>query len=235
VSVHVGRLRWWNPRSWSRLARLHRDILEPSFPPAERPRPLELLALLARNHPIWVALDGTGRVVGGAVCEWHPRLRVMLLAWLAVRPGARGGGVGGRLLDAAMAAWRTEYAPCLVLAEVEDPDHHRGSDLTGDPARRHRFYLARGARILDLPYFQPSLGRGLPRVPHLNLMVLHVDPPLHGRTPDTVDATVVRRYLQGYQRSCEGRVGTDEQSTRLWHAIDAHPDGVPYRPPAQAT
>jgi N-acetylglutamate synthase and related acetyltransferases len=185
--------------------------------------------MLALGQPIWVALDDAGRVVGGAVCQWTPRLRVMLLAWLAVRPGARGGGVGGRLLDAALASWRTEYAPCLVLAEVEDPEHHRGSDLTGDPARRHRFYLDRGARILDLPYFQPSLGRGLPRVPHLHLMVLHVDPALRGRAPDTVDAATVRRYLQWHQRSCEGRVGTDEQSTRLWHAIDAHLDGVPYR------
>jgi hypothetical protein len=146
-----------------------------------------------------------------------------------------GGGVGGQLLDAALASWRTEYAPCLVLAEVEDPDHHHGSELTGNPARRHRFYLNRGARILDLPYFQPSLGRGLPRVPHLNLMVLHVDPPLRGRAPDTVDAATLRRYLQEHQRACEGRIGTDEQSTRLWRAIDAHPDGVPYRSSPRST
>lgn len=191
-------------------------------------------ATLILGHPIWVALDDAGRVMGGAVCHWNRRLRVMMLSWLAVRPGIRGGGVGGRLLDAATASWRTAYAPCLVLAEVEDPDHHHGSELTGDPARRQRFYLARGARILELPYFQPSLGRGLPRVPHLHLMVLHVDPPLHGGTPDTVDATVVRRFLEKNLRTSEGRVGSDEQTTGLWRAVDAHPDGIPYRPSPQS-
>jgi GNAT superfamily N-acetyltransferase len=207
---------------------LFREILVPSFPPDELCTYEDVRRYIGNGQPAWVAVDESGEVVGGAVSEWDPERRVMLLAWLAIRPGQRGSGIGGRLLEAAMSVWRSEYAPCVVLAEVEDPAQHHASELYGDPVLRQRFYLSRGARILDLPYFQAALGPGLSRVAGVHLMVLHIDPPLQGAAVDTVDATVLRRYLETYQRETEGKVGTDEQARRLWDALDAHPDGVPY-------
>ncbi len=202
------------------------EVLAPSFPREELCTLDQFRSTLDAKHTTWIAVDD-GRVIGGLVGEWDEELRVVLLSWLATRPGTRGGGVGGQLLDTALTAWRAGYTPCLVLAEVEDPAKHSGSDLTGDPSARLRFYQRRGARALDLPYFQASLGPGLARVPDLLLMVLHADPQFHGGRPDTVDPTVLRRYLESYQQECEGAVGTDDQANAVWAALDAHPDGVP--------
>ena len=165
-------------------------------------------------------------MVGAAVGEWDEGLRVVLLAWLALRPGVRGGGIGGVLLDAAQADWIARYSPCLVLAEVADPAGHVGNEAHGDPVARLRFYQKRGARILDMPYFQASLGPGMPRVPDLLLLVLHADEQFAGSEPDTIDGRVLREYLELYQRECEGQVATDEQAVRMWEAVD-RPGGVP--------
>src|SRR5690242_18814489 len=92
---------------------LYEEILAPSFPEAELCRVGDLHKLVAAGHPTWIAVDQDNRVLGGAVSEWDAQPPVMLLSWLAVRPGLRSGGVGGRLLEAAKAGWR-EWSPCVV-------------------------------------------------------------------------------------------------------------------------
>jgi GNAT superfamily N-acetyltransferase len=204
----------------------YQEVLEPSFPREELCTLEQLRSTVEGQHTTWVAVDA-GRVIGGLVGEWDATVRVMTLCWLATKPGTRGGGVGGTLLETALQVWRREFAPCLVLAEVEDPARHTGSEATGDPAARLRFYQRRGARALDMPYFQASLGEGLARVPGLLLMVLHADAQFAGAAPDTIDPEVIRAYLESYQLECEGQVGTDEQANEIWQVLDAHPDGVP--------
>lgn len=210
---------------------LFNEILVPSFPPAELCG-LESVRRLAGAGGgfVWAAFDEQDNVLGCAIGEWDADPGVVLLSWLAIRPGVRGGGIGGALLDAAQADWISRYRPCLVLAEVEDPARHAGSEAHGDPSARLRFYQRRGARALDMPYFQASLGRGLPRVPDLLLMVLHADERFAGLEPDTIDGAVLRQYLELYQRQCEGQVATDEQAVRLWEAVD-RPGGVPLLAP----
>ncbi|MFL6112922.1 MAG: GNAT family N-acetyltransferase, partial [Catenulispora sp.] len=138
----------------------YHDILETSFPAAELVGLDEIQDIAARDTgSVWLAEDADGAVVGGAVAEWDESVRVVLLGYLAVRPGARGGGIGGPLYAAALESWRERFKPCLVLAEIEDPAAHGGHDY-GDPAARVRFYLHRGSRILDIPYFQPALKPG---------------------------------------------------------------------------
>jgi hypothetical protein len=137
--------------------------------------------------------------------------------------------VGNQLLDVAEQAWREQWGPCLALAEVEDPAHHNGSAATGDPRARVRFYQRRGARALDIPYFQAALRTGAARVPDLLLMVLAGADQFAGTRPDTIDPIVIRTYLEIYQRQCEGQIGIDPQAMQLWDAIDAQPDGIRFR------
>jgi hypothetical protein len=146
-----------------------------------------------------------------------------------VRPGLRGGGIGGPLLDAAMTEWKRRYDPCLILAEVENPAQHHVSAAYGDPVARVRFYQRRGARILDLPYFQAALGPEKSRVHNLFLMVLHADPSFAGAGEDTIDGEVLRRYLEKYQIQCEGVIGTDDDAVALWQAV-RRPNGVALLP-----
>ena len=215
--------------SGEELETLYSEVLTPSFP-ADELHTLEILrrALDDGSGPIVIAEDEDGKMLGCAIGEWEPEPRVVLLAYLAVRPGLRGGGIGGPLLEAAITGWRERFGPCLILAEVEDPDYFEGSEAHGNPKARWRFYQRRGARALDIPYFQAALRPGLSRVPHLMLVVLDTDPKFHGTAPDTVDAATVRTYLEIYQRDCEGAVGTDPQAMALWQALD-RPEGVPYR------
>lgn len=227
--VHIRRL-----APGPQVDQLYDEIFVPAFPPDELCQAGDFAGIIRHGHPAWVAVDDDDRVLGGAVCEWDDPPRVMLLGWLAVRPEVRGQNVGSQLLDTATKAWREEWGPCLALAEVEDPQHHTGSEATGDPHARLRFYQRRGARALNLPYFQPALRRGAARVPDLLLLVLHADPRFAGARPDTIDAAVVRSYLEQYQRGCEGKIGTDPQAMRLWRAIDEQADGIGYRDPVAA-
>ncbi|GIG57241.1 hypothetical protein Lfu02_16130 [Longispora fulva] len=196
------------------LAEFHAEVLTPSFPPSE----LGPLDELEGAH-VRLAVDDDGRVLGGAVGDWAPHLRVMLLGYLALRPGVRGGGIGGALLDDTLAAWRAECDPCLILAEVEDPEAHAGTvEEHGDPAARLRFYRRRGARALDIPYFQPALSPGTGRVSGLFLMALHAAPEFLAGS-DAVLAAPVRSFMEGYFLETEGVIPTDPQATALWEAL----------------
>lgn len=207
----------------------YHQILVPSFPPDELISAAEVQTIAAGDAgSVWLAQDEDGTILGGAVAEWDESTRVLLLGYLAVRPGTRGGGTGGPLYLAALASWRERFKPCLVLAEVEDPAAHDGSEAYGDPAARLRFYLNRGSRILDLPYFQPALGPEGFRIPGLLLLVLHADPVFAGAGDGTIDADVVRKYLENYQTEYEGKVAADDQAMELWRALD-RPGGVPCR------
>ena len=82
-----------------------------------------------------------------------------LLEYLAVAADARGGGVGGRLFAAAIAA--AGIRPLLVEVESDDPDADR----------RRAFYRRHGCReLVGLHYTLP-----LPGAPPMGLMVGGVD------------------------------------------------------------
>lgn len=95
-----------------------------------------------------------------------------LLAYLAVSRTHRGNGYGGRLLDAVVDRWESEYDPELIIAEVEDPSRYGSSAETGDPVARVRFYEAHGAVRLDVPYEMPKPVPEMPEVDDLNLFVV---------------------------------------------------------------
>ena len=154
------------------LAVVHAQVLRPSFPDDELADLPTLEAMLADGTlRLVVAHDDEG-LRGAALAEWFPTTGVLLLAYLAIAPGQRGGGVGSVLLDRAIDAGRTELDPWLVVAEVEDPAVHAGSEAHGDPTARLRFYRRHGARIIPLPYAQPAMHPGGPRVPGLLLLAL---------------------------------------------------------------
>ena len=199
---------------------VYADILQPSFPPAE----LVTLARLrdkitAGVSTMTVALDATGEPWGAAVGEWFAPARVVLLSYLAARPGSRSRGVGGQLLGRAIDTWSAGYRPCVVLAEVERPDHHRASLAHGDPTGRLRFYQRYGASALDLPYFQPALRADEDRAYGMLLIALHVEQ-RYRRDGQAVDAEPVRRFWSEHLAATEGEPA-DAAARRLSHALAA--------------
>ena len=152
---------------------LYRSVLALCFPPDELETEEGLIGgLRSGRSRALIARDADGTIAGGAVGDYFPRSDVMLLAYLAVRPGGRGTGIGATLLQAARDAWTAELSPRLIVLEVEDPREVTGSEAFGDPVARVRFYERHGARALPLPYVMPALSPGTERVKRLMLMVL---------------------------------------------------------------
>ena len=206
------------------LEELHRDVLSPSFPPEELESLESLVEGCAQGRTRALGVRRDGRVVAGAVAAGSGTPGdAMLLVYLAIAPGQRGGGIGGALLDAAVQTWVAESSPGLLLAEVEHPDHHEASEAHGDPAARLRFYARHGARLLAVPYFQPGLGATGARVPALLLTTLHVAPevvvegPLDA--PTAVDAGPLRDFLTSYLVGSEGSLRDDADTRALLDAV----------------
>ena len=163
------------------LAAVYADILSPSFPPHEL-MTLERLTDEVENGTtsVRVVRDDAGNLAGTAIATWYLEARVLLIDYLALRPGQRGEGLGGALLNSSIDAWAAHYDPCIVIAEVEHPDAHDAHPQHDDPEARLRFYARQGARLLPLPYFTPGVGEGAVRVGGMMLAVLHARPTLLG-------------------------------------------------------
>jgi len=212
---------------------VYHDILEPSFEPDELDTLDTVLDGLA-NDEIWgvCALDH-GSPVGCVLGYPYAESQVLLIGYVTVKPGLRGGGIGGLLMDAAERRWFTKAGFTLVVAEVEDPRRH---PATGDidPKRRAEFYARRGARVVVGPYFQPRLDAGKKRVYDLFLTVLS-GPTEAVSSDNAISAAQLTDFLLQYFRdSGEGSDfprPEDEEGSRLltWYrdreAVPLHPMG----------
>ncbi len=164
------------------LIAAYEQILRPSFPTDE----LEAVDVFAEQvdegrRQLWVARledDPDGEIVAVRMARDLPPSDAVLLTHLATRQTHRGTGIGSELHRALMSSIVTDQAPSLVLAEVAHPDHHSAHPRHGDPVARLRFYGRFDARIIDLPYYQASLGPGLQPVYGLLLLVLYARPDL---------------------------------------------------------
>jgi GNAT superfamily N-acetyltransferase len=131
-----------------------------------------------------VALDGDD-IAGGITYELYPKSRCGLVTYMVVAPSARERGLGRTLLTSA-ARELYDAGAALVLGEV-----HRDK-----PERLERF-VRWGARVIDIPYVQPSLGPGLARDAGLCLIVLPPVPPL-------VDEGAVNAFIDELYEVTEG-------------------------------
>lgn len=176
------------------LALLYAEILEPSFPPTELVSCDDFVdGGTSGTFDVLVAQDDGGHlgvIVGERCGDGY------LVDWLAVGRSRRGGGTGSALVRAGVNRWLAEPGIVLVLAEIERPDLFEPDPRYGDPARRLAFYHRLGTTLLDLPYYQPPISEGLPRVRNLLLAVLAArdsTPPPRTLGPD--EAGVVRAML----------------------------------------
>lgn len=213
------------------LEELHREVLSPSFPPEELESVESLVDGCTQGRTRALGVRRGGRVVAGAVAAGSGTPGdVMLLVYLAIAPGQRGGGIGGALLDAAVQRWVAESSPGLLVAEVEHPDHHEASEAHGDPAARLRFYARHGARVLAVPYFQPGLGAAGARVPALMLCTLHEAPEAvvegPADAPTAVDAGPLRDFLTSYLVGSEGSLRDDADTRALLDSVSGPSVGL---------
>jgi GNAT superfamily N-acetyltransferase len=207
---------------------VHAELLLPNFHPDEMTAPQALRgAVLEGRCVVSAVVDDAAGPVAAAVGHWDEESRVLLLSYLAVRPDRRSGGLGTLLMKEVGGSWQDRFHPVVTLAEIEHPLAHPARPDHGDPAARLRFYDRHGARALDLPYFQPSLRPGAPRVHGMLLIALAPLPA--GPSRCVLAAEPVAAFLTRYLLAGEGRVGTDPASCDLWRAV-RRPGGIPLLP-----
>lgn len=198
------------------LRHYYDELMQPAFPPAELMTWDELDRALAEPGTQGLLLLEDGVPVAGLVTEDYVDASLLLLTYVVVSSRHRGQGLGSRLIRHAVG-----HEPRPVLAEIEDPRFHEADEHRGDPAARVRFYERLGSRLLAIPYSQPSLRPGSPRVDDLLLITIP------SALPATeLDGRLVRAFLDEYYEACEGEdVVADDPSYRSLR--DAVPDRVP--------
>jgi GNAT superfamily N-acetyltransferase len=198
------------------LEEFHRTVLTPSFSEDELETSEELLCGLLRERPgdtlVSVVVDDDGSSVGGIVGERFPGSEVLLVAYIAVHPAHRGGGVGSQIAREVLPTWTAALAAPLVVGEVHDP---RVWPTAGDedPVARMRFYGRLGARLLDLAFVQPALEPGGARVRGFLLIAFHADPSIRTRRAgrEHVSAALVTDFVAAYYAVAEGLGSPDAE------------------------
>lgn len=148
------------------------ELLIPNFSLAERGPRAELLADFQSGQYIGTAVwDGETEKPLATAVGWRVTGESVLLSWLAVDKAARGGGIGGKLLDTSIRTWEETYQPALILGEIESPYAYGEHPEYGNPQARWRFYQRHGARRIDIPYAMPSLAPDLPPVEDMWLLL----------------------------------------------------------------
>ncbi|MER7168409.1 GNAT family N-acetyltransferase [Micromonospora sp. NPDC000207] len=189
------------------------EILLPSFPPDQ----LESVDVLDEGVASGTTHVGVAvaddRLLGMAVADSFDG--VLLLSYVAARPGLRGGGVGSALLTGLLPRWRDRIGAEVVLAEVEDPRRHPVGEF-GDPRARLRFYQRLGFGLLPFPFFQPRIRPESRRQHGMLLMVQTTGVP--------VRASLVRTFVTEYFAGAEGEtVDEDPEYAALLALLDRQP------------
>ncbi len=204
----------------------YRSVLRPAFNDDELITLDEACAsyLGGRADP-GVVLFADGQPVAGILASTFRDSGVLLINYLAVRSDLRSHGYGARLIGAAVPQWLSTLRPALVVAEVERPDCHAPHAAAGDPSARLRFYERHGCLMLAMPYFQPALRPGAPRVPGMALITF-------GAGDGPVPNGLVSDFLTSYVAAAEGPEAlADPQVRALLDWVAARRDGIDLLPP----
>ena len=115
------------------------------FPAAERPPFFVVKRLIAKQVYDAVFLMEEGLPVGYAVTVAPEGLAYALVVFLAILPGMRGQGYGGKLME--MLAQR--FPGRILVLEVEDPAFAPNPEEKLIRQRRVRFYEQEGFRVIS--------------------------------------------------------------------------------------
>jgi hypothetical protein len=184
------------------IATAYREILLPSFPADEL---VELDELFDPNTVVRIAMVGD-LVSGVFVYDLFDGGRTALCSYVAVRPKMAGNRIGHAILARLM----REVGPYdLVLGEVEIPG-------AASPTARQRvmFFQRFGLSALDVPYFQPAIRPGRPRISPMLLVLVHACPV--AIVDDQLVGERLATFVAEYVERAEGPAGLDcDQSDAL--------------------
>jgi len=213
------------PRRHALMEAYARDVYIPAFPDAvirEDPRYWVNLLDAAEPPPppqprieVVLLLDSDDRPVAGVTIEYYRTAGVGLLTYIAVAEGARGKGIGRRLIGAAR-NWldRTADADTPMLAETERYQDAHDDDERAETDLRQKRLAGLGARMLDFDYVMPPLRLGLPPY-RLHLMCFLRKN--EGRT--TLPAAQVAAFLRELAAALGAELAAHEDTAGMMAAL----------------
>jgi GNAT superfamily N-acetyltransferase len=157
-------------------------IYEQSFPVEEQDPFENMLQAIRRREQagpedcehchFQVAVEA-GQAAGAAFFNYYSRTKMGFIAYLAVHPARRNGGLGARLYHHLVAcvaadAQASGSGPAVgVVFEVEPPELGKNAAEQALRRRRIGFYQRNGALVVpNLALIAPPLGNGLPEMPY---------------------------------------------------------------------
>jgi len=152
-------------------------LYERVFPAWEREPRASLEQRIASGRYHCLALSDAASIVGMSVTDCRPGLDCSVLTFLAVDPGYRGRGLGGRLLETVVRRFRADGPGQWLFVEAETA-----------PARLYQRY---GFRRLGMAYHVPHYGDD-GRCRMMALMAL----PRHADATASVDGIVVAAMIR---------------------------------------
>lgn len=142
----------------SEVRQVYDQLIAPNFPAHELSSFDDIAAGFTSGHVDLMVARQDGELAGSAIASWFESTDILLLTYLAVSARTRGGGVGSRLLSAALQGWQARFSPQLIIGEVEDPRANAPHPQFGDPRRRWEFYRRQGALLIDADFTMPRLS-----------------------------------------------------------------------------
>ncbi|MCL2471954.1 MAG: GNAT family N-acetyltransferase [Propionibacteriaceae bacterium] len=194
------------------LQAIHRDLLQPNFPPHELISVEALVDLVATGSGYVLVLPGNESYAGVAVVTFHAA-QTDLLSFLAVDGTGRSKGYGSALL-AAVLHETARRGRSFLLAEIAMPGTLSQQAEYGDVQRRAAFYARAGAKALVVRHWLPYLG---PKGEPVRLMLLAI--PTRAQDDWHVPTNQLREFETSYH---DGR-STPEVAATL---SDLPGDGV---------
>jgi hypothetical protein len=217
------------------VARTHAELLVPSFRPSQLMGLGELQAdIRSGATSVVVDVDAAGSPVAALVIDNVPACRVSLVSYLAVHPSLRG-RARGSVLCAEMVQHHIRHRPdTVVLGEIEHPQAHPADPVAGtDPVARIAFFERLGTLALVLPFFQPALGAGRPRI-HGMILILTPTPLVRPDADGRVDLRgSLDCFLRSYLTTTEGGVDDRDPATAALFAALHRSATVPTVPLGQ--
>lgn len=170
--------------------------------------PLRLYSDLPAPQPrmhLLVAIDDSSadtRLLGGVAFEYYRASRCGLLTYLVIDPAHRRRSLARQLIQRTLVLLQqdaSEYGTVLrgVFSETKDPDQVGAHGNAMSPRERLTALARLGARLIDIPYVQPTLAGGSERCRHLLLLAFHPD----STQTDHIEGGAVRDFLHEFYRA----------------------------------
>ena len=169
------------------LKEAYDDVYVPAFPVDDERQPLQVWmdrtdpkSTSSNKYVVIVAgsnlNDPKNRIIEGiSVGIYYSKAQVGLMAYNAISPTSRGGGLGHAMVDARIDAFhdlavqRNEKVRGVFL-EVNDPDQVNAEEDSFDPAKRLAIFKKWGAEEVPINYIQPALADDTGKFDKLKLL-----------------------------------------------------------------